>query len=130
MISHEDFADSMPAKRFLISRIVAEAHRQNDDLPELEEKMLYFSESFPTLPGMQEIAEKFAASGSSLTMRFQCHGMIARRQEVTRTVRPALRSSERGAIRLESLIIPAALCFVEAAKWPRHGFDVVGSSAV
>ncbi len=49
----------MQAKRFLVSRISAEAHRQNDDLSDLEEKMLYFSESFPTLPDMQEIAREF-----------------------------------------------------------------------
>jgi hypothetical protein len=60
MISHESFVNSMDAKRFLASRIVEEAHRQNEDLPDLEVIMLYFSESFPTLPGMAETAEEFA----------------------------------------------------------------------
>jgi hypothetical protein len=49
----------MQAKGFLVSRIVEEAQRQNKPLSDLEEKMLYFSEGFPTLPNMMEIAERF-----------------------------------------------------------------------
>ena len=49
----------MHAKRFLIERIAGEARRQNAPLSDLEEKMLYFSESYPTLPGMVEISERF-----------------------------------------------------------------------
>ena len=59
MPAHEHFADSMQAKGFLVSRIVEEAQRQNKPLSDLEEKMLYFSETFPTLPNMMEIAERF-----------------------------------------------------------------------
>ncbi len=59
MPAQEHFADSMQAKGFLVSRIVEEAQRQNNPLSDLEEKMLYFSEAFPTLPNMMEIAERF-----------------------------------------------------------------------
>jgi hypothetical protein len=59
MPAHEHFADSMQAKGFLVSRIVEEAHRQNQPLSDLEEKMLYFSETCPTLSNTMEIAERF-----------------------------------------------------------------------
>ncbi len=59
MPTHEHFADSMQAKRFIVSRIVEEARRQNEPLPDVEEKMLYFSETYPTLPHMMEIAQRF-----------------------------------------------------------------------
>jgi len=55
------FASSMEAKEFLVSRIVEEASRQQVRLSELERKMLYFSEAFPTLPDMVEVNEKFEA---------------------------------------------------------------------
>jgi hypothetical protein len=53
------FNSSMAAKKFLVSRIVAEANRQGIPLSEVEQKMLYFSESYPTLPEMAEVSEKF-----------------------------------------------------------------------
>jgi hypothetical protein len=59
MIAQTNFTDSMQAKRFLVSRIAEEAHLQHEDLSELEEKMLYFSETYPTLPDMMKVAEKF-----------------------------------------------------------------------
>jgi len=49
----------MEAKKFLISRIVEEARRGHHPLSEVEEKMLYFSETYPTLPDMAEVAQKF-----------------------------------------------------------------------
>lgn len=51
----------MAAKDFLVSRIVDEASRRHVALSELEQKMLYFSERYPTLPDMMEVAEKFEA---------------------------------------------------------------------
>jgi len=51
----------MQAKEFLVSRIVEEANRQRVQLSELERKMLYFSELYPTLPDMMEVAERFEA---------------------------------------------------------------------
>jgi hypothetical protein len=53
------FSSSMEAKQFLISRIAEEARRQRIPLSELEQKMLFFSESYPTLPDMAEVAQKF-----------------------------------------------------------------------
>jgi hypothetical protein len=55
----EHFADSMQAKRFLVSKIVEEARRHNEPLSNVEEQMLYFSETSPTLPNMMQIAERF-----------------------------------------------------------------------
>jgi len=49
----------MEAKQFLVSRIVEEARRQQVPLSDLEQKMLFFSESYPTLPDMAKVAEKF-----------------------------------------------------------------------
>jgi len=47
------------AKEFLISKIVAEAERENVQLSELERKMMYFSESGWTLPDMMKVSEYF-----------------------------------------------------------------------
>lgn len=49
------------AKEFLISRIVAEAQRENAPLSEIERKMLYFTESGWTLPDMTAISQEFDA---------------------------------------------------------------------
>jgi len=49
----------MDAKKFLVSRIVQEAARRHVPLSDLEQGMLYFSESYPSLPDMAEIAERF-----------------------------------------------------------------------
>ena len=47
------------AKEFLVSKIVEEAQREGIPLSELERKMLYFSETYWTLPDMMNIAEEF-----------------------------------------------------------------------
>jgi hypothetical protein len=49
----------MEAKEFLASRIIEEASRRHVGLSELERKMLYFSEGYPTLPDIMEVNEKF-----------------------------------------------------------------------
>lgn len=53
------FTTSMEAKRFLVSRITDEARREDVPLSELEQKMLFFSEQYPTLPDMAEVNERF-----------------------------------------------------------------------
>lgn len=53
------FPGSMAAKDFLVSRVMAEAGRENVDVSETERKMLYFSESYPTLPDIGEVLEAF-----------------------------------------------------------------------
>jgi hypothetical protein len=54
-----NFANSMDAKTFLVSRIVQEAKRRQILLSDLEQKMLYFSETYASLPDMLEINERF-----------------------------------------------------------------------
>ncbi len=53
------FTTARETKEFLVSRIVAEAQRENVPLSELERKMLYFSETDWTLPDMAEVNEAF-----------------------------------------------------------------------
>jgi hypothetical protein len=64
-VSPISFASSREAKEFLVSRIVEEASRRRVRLSELERKMLYFSEAYPTLPDMMEVSEKFEAEHDS-----------------------------------------------------------------
>jgi len=53
------FSDAREAKEFLASRIVHEAALQGVTLSEVEQKMLYFTESGWTLPDMPEISDRF-----------------------------------------------------------------------
>jgi hypothetical protein len=49
----------MAAKEFLVGRIAEEANRRHVDLSDTERKMLYFSETYDTLPDMMEVAQRF-----------------------------------------------------------------------
>jgi hypothetical protein len=51
--------DAREAKEFLISKIVAEAQRENAPLSEIERKMLYFTESGWTIPDIVQVSEQF-----------------------------------------------------------------------
>jgi hypothetical protein len=53
------FHSGREAKEFLVSRIVAEAQREDVLLSEVERKMLYFTESGWTLPDMAAVQEDF-----------------------------------------------------------------------
>ncbi|MGB8112506.1 MAG: hypothetical protein WCF22_01955 [Candidatus Sulfotelmatobacter sp.] len=53
------FHSAREAKEFLISRIVAEAQRENVPLSDVERKMLYFSETGWTLPDIAEVNDAF-----------------------------------------------------------------------
>jgi len=53
------FHSGREAKELLISRIAAEAQRENVSLSEVELKMLYFTESGSTLPDMTAVSEHF-----------------------------------------------------------------------
>lgn len=53
------FSNAREAKEFLISRLVAEAQRENVSLSEIERKMLYFSETAWTLPDIMEVNNEF-----------------------------------------------------------------------
>ncbi len=54
-----EFRSQRQAKEYLVDRIVAEAQREGTTLSEVERKMLYFSETDWTLPGILEINEAF-----------------------------------------------------------------------
>jgi len=51
--------DSAAAKQFLISRVIEEAEFQNVPLSEVEKKMLYFTEVYPSLPDIYEVSAEF-----------------------------------------------------------------------
>src|ERR1700733_7200714 len=53
------FHSGREAKEFLISRIVAEAQRENVSLSEVELKILYFTESGSTVPDTTAVSEHF-----------------------------------------------------------------------
>lgn len=53
------FPNAGDAKEFLVSRIVAESQRESVSLSEVEKKMLYFSESAWTLPGIVGVSDAF-----------------------------------------------------------------------
>jgi len=55
------FHSARDAKEFLISRIVAEAQRDDAPLSELERKMLYFTESGWTLSDMTAVSDAFGS---------------------------------------------------------------------
>jgi hypothetical protein len=53
------FPDEREAKEFAVSLIQSEAEREGTPLSELERRMLYFSETGWTIPGMSETAQRF-----------------------------------------------------------------------
>lgn len=53
------FTSSRDAKEFLVQKVIAEAARENVSLTEIEKKMLYFSEMYPSLPDINEVSAKF-----------------------------------------------------------------------
>jgi hypothetical protein len=54
-----DFRTTQEAKEYLIGQIVGEAGREKIGLSEIEQKMLYFSESGWTLPNIVKVNEEF-----------------------------------------------------------------------
>jgi len=59
MASARIFHSAREAKEFLISKIVEQAQCDGVALSDLEQKMLYFSETDWTLPNMRSISEEF-----------------------------------------------------------------------
>jgi len=53
------FKTEREAKEYLISRIVSEAKEQGIELSEVERKMLYFTETGWTLPGIMDVNAEF-----------------------------------------------------------------------
>ncbi len=57
--------DSVTAKEFLITRVVDEAKFEGVPLSEIERKMLYFTEVYPSLPDIYEVNAEFERSYDS-----------------------------------------------------------------
>ena len=53
------FATTRDAKEFIVGRIVAEARRERIPLSDVEEKIMYFSETAWTLPNVMEVSDAF-----------------------------------------------------------------------
>ena len=53
------FSTAREAKEFLVSRIAAEAPRENVPLSETERKILYFTEAGWTLPDIMDVYDEF-----------------------------------------------------------------------
>lgn len=64
------------AKDYLVGRIVAEAKREGNPLTEVERKILYFSETDWTLPGMLEINAEFERDYNSSEYESKIAGLI------------------------------------------------------
>jgi hypothetical protein len=53
------FTTTRDAKDFLISKILEEANRTSVDFTDIERKMLYFTETEPSLPDIYEVSAAF-----------------------------------------------------------------------
>lgn len=72
------FPSSREAKEFLVSRIVAEAQRENVPLSEIERKMLYFSETGWTLPDIMEVNDEFDRDYDQSEYETKTAGLVRR----------------------------------------------------
>jgi len=70
------FKTSMEAKEFLVGRIAEEANREQVLLSELERKMLFFSGTYPTLPDMMEVEERFEGEYDSDQYERKIAGLV------------------------------------------------------
>jgi predicted dithiol-disulfide oxidoreductase (DUF899 family) len=68
------------AKEYLVSRIVAEAVREGVSLSEVEQKMLYFTETGWTLPDMKEVSAEFDRDYDQDEYEAKIAGLIQRYQ--------------------------------------------------
>jgi len=71
------FHSAREAKDFLVAQIAQQAKRENVSLSEVERKMLYFTESYESLPDMMEVAEKFGADYDRDEYEAKIAGLIA-----------------------------------------------------
>jgi hypothetical protein len=51
--------DTVAAKQFLISRVIAEAELERVPLSDVEKKMLHFTEVHPSLPDIYDVYAEF-----------------------------------------------------------------------
>jgi hypothetical protein len=118
----------MDAKEFIVSRIVEEASRQHVGLSELERKMLYFSEGYPTLPDMMGVAEKFEATYDAEKYEEKIRQLSRKVFERDQEQSPENAELWRDAIevlRKEDHYILVMLDFPLARDVPRSGADQV-----
>jgi hypothetical protein len=72
------FETEREAKEFLIARIMAAANRDGIELSEVERKMLYFSETGWTLPGMLDLNAEFEREYNNEEYEAKIAGIIRR----------------------------------------------------
>jgi hypothetical protein len=70
------FKSVRAAKEYIVSRIVAEAEREGVPLTEVERKMLYFSETGWTLPGILKVNEEFERDYDQGTYEQKIAGLV------------------------------------------------------
>ena len=116
------FQNSMQAKEFLVSRIVAEAQREQISLTEPERKELCFSEQYPTLPDMMEVNERFEAEYDSAEYEKKIKRLSAKAFKHDRQESPDVAQRWREAISLLSKEDHYILVMLDV---PRPANDVV-----
>lgn len=72
----QTFTSAQYAKEFLVSKIVDEAVRTGVSLSDIEVKELYFSETYWTLPDMEEVNEAFDHDYDSAEYEEKIEGLI------------------------------------------------------
>jgi hypothetical protein len=75
-MSLKEFGTVREAKDYLAGRIAEEAKREQIPLSEIERKMLYFSETDQTLPGMLEINAEFERDYDNTEYERKIAGLI------------------------------------------------------
>ena len=73
--------DSVAAKQFLISKVVEQAEIENVPLSDVEKKMLYFTETQPSLPDIYEVNAEFERSYDSDKYEQKVAGLLRKARE-------------------------------------------------
>ena len=84
----DTFKHSRDAVDFLVSKVAAEADSEGAPLSEIERKMLYFSETAPTLPDIVELNDAFDRDYNSDDYEKRIAGLIG-------TAKQRLRKSDK-----------------------------------
>ncbi len=69
--------DSAAAKQFLISKVIEEAEFEHVSLSNIEKKMLYFSEVYPSLPDIYDVNAKFERDYDSDEYEAKIAGLLS-----------------------------------------------------
>lgn len=73
--------DPTAAKQFLISKVIEQAEVEHLPLSEVEKKMLYFTEVYPSLPDICEVNEEFERDYDSDEYEAKITGLLRRGRE-------------------------------------------------